>query len=93
MADLDFGPYEKDIQVARFDMERCKSLVDRNGERALAIPVFELLLIPPDQVHNQEELQRLLENIDMPLRRVNDDLTNITDNLKSKQIGSHFGTC
>jgi len=48
------------------------------------------LLIPPDQVHNQEELQRLLENIDMPLRRVNDDLKNITDNLESKKIVSNF---
>ena len=90
MADLDFGPYEKDIQVAQLDMERCKSLVDRNGERALAIPVFETLLIPPDQVHNQEELQRLLENIDMPLRRVNNDLKNITDDLKSTQLSLHF---
>ena len=31
LAEMDFGPYEKDIQAAQLDMERRKSLVDRHG--------------------------------------------------------------
>ena len=37
-----------------------------------------------DQIHNHVELKRLLADIDAPLRRMNDDLKNVQDDLQGK---------
>lgn len=39
-----------------------------------------------DHIHNHAELKRLLEDINVPLRRMNDNLKNIQDDLQGEQF-------
>ena len=39
-----------------------------------------------DKIHDHAELKHLLESIDAPLRRMNDDLKSISDNLQGRKL-------
>ena len=60
-------------------------LTDMVGMNATKLSLI-LISLCLDQIHNYAELKRLLADIDAPLRRMDDNLKNIQDDLQGEWL-------
>jgi hypothetical protein len=80
----DLGSSLNEIQTAENNVDRCMALVDRIGSYSL-MDTLTALMPFADNIDNYAEVMDLLAHIDKPLRRMDNSLKNIHDNLRGKK--------